>query len=59
MRKFMELHGNFSLFCVEPIGSAAPKFSTSSETLGSYKVLTGVQFALLCPAQASPVPGFR
>ena len=50
----------FRLFLLrkEPIGSAAPQFSTRMD-LFAYKVVSGRQIGLLCPAMGSPVPGFR
>lgn len=42
----------------EPVGSKAPSFSTES-ALSSIKRHQGQSFALLCQAQAFPVPIFR
>ena len=48
-------HWNVSL---EPIGGSKPQFSSSS-TISNYKAGLGSKFALICPAQAHPLPGFR
>ena len=48
-------HWNVSL---EPIGGSKPQFSSSS-TISNYKAGLGSKFALVCPAQAHPLPGFR
>lgn len=45
-------------FYAEPVGSKAPSFSTES-ALSSIKRHQGQSFALLCQAQAFPVPIFR
>ena len=50
-------NGNFLL--LEPIGGAAPKFSSDSKTLGNFDKKEGAQLALNCPAQAFPLPSFR
>lgn len=43
---------------LEPVGAKAPSFSTDSK--GSIFVREiGQSFALLCQAQASPIPVFR
>ena len=47
-----------SEYLLEPIGGAKPQFSSKSET-SSYKVEASTQFALLCPAQAHPLPSYR
>ena len=44
---------------LEPIGTSAPKFSTNSDTLGSFKSALGSSFNFVCPAQSSPTPSFR
>ena len=44
---------------LEPIGMSLPKFSTTSDTLGSFKSKIGKSFSLLCPAQGKPIPAFR
>ncbi|XP_050561803.1 cell adhesion molecule Dscam2 isoform X29 [Spodoptera frugiperda] len=46
------------LVITEPVGSKAPSFSTES-ALSSIKRHQGQSFALLCQAQAFPVPIFR
>ncbi len=46
-------------FLAEPIGGAAPKFSSDSKTLGNFEKSSKETLALLCPAQASPLPSFR
>ena len=46
-------------YILEPIGMSVPKFSTSSDTLGSFKVDFGQETSLLCPAQGKPIPAFR
>ena len=43
---------------LEPIGGAKPQFNSKSE-ISSYKAEEGIQFALLCPAQAYPLPSYR
>ncbi len=43
----------------EPIGGAAPKFSSDSKSLGNFEKSSAETLALLCPAQASPLPSFR
>ena len=43
----------------EPIGSTAPKFSSSSNSLGDFAVTQTLSHSLSCPAQASPTPSFR
>ena len=45
-------------FYPEPVGSAPPKFSQETETL-TFKRRAGTPLALLCLAQASPLPTFR
>ncbi len=48
-----------SLVLAEPIGGAAPKFSTDSKSLGTFEKVEGGTLALLCPAQAMPLPSYR
>ncbi len=43
----------------EPIGGAAPKFSSDSKSLGNFEKSSAETLALLCPAQASPLPSFK
>ena len=45
-------------FYLEPIGGAKPQFSSSSK-ISTYNTGLGSKFALICPAQAHPLPGFR
>ena len=44
---------------LEPIGGAIPKFSSDSKSLGTFEKQFGEPLALLCPAQASPLPAYR
>lgn len=46
----------FPLFDAEPVGSKAPSFSTEGTSIKRQAVQN---FALLCQAQAFPVPLFR
>ncbi|XP_050305209.1 cell adhesion molecule Dscam2 isoform X31 [Anthonomus grandis grandis] len=46
------------LVITEPVGSRAPSFSTESKIFTMERP-TGVNFALLCPAQGFPSPTFR
>ena len=48
----------FLFWIVEPIGSTKPKFSSILDS-SSFKMVSGNALALTCPAQGSPVPGFR
>lgn len=49
---------DFIVHLLEPVGAKAPSFSTDSK--GSIFVREiGQSFALLCQAQASPIPVFR
>ena len=50
---------NKILFTIEPIGGAAPKFSSSSKSIGTFEEHGGESLALVCPAQAYPLPSFR
>ena len=50
---------NKILFTTEPIGGAAPKFSSSSKSIGIFEEHGGESLALVCPAQAYPLPSFR
>ena len=43
----------------EAVGSSAPKFTTSSVSLGSFIVASSKSHCLACPAQGSPKPEFR
>ena len=43
----------------EPIGGATPKFMSDSKHLGTFVKREGGNLALLCPAQAMPLPTFR
>ena len=43
----------------EPIGGATPKFISDSKHLGTFVKSEGGNLALLCPAQAMPLPTFR
>ena len=52
-------HENKILFTTEPIGGAAPKFSSSSKSIGTFEEHGGESLALVCPAQAYPLPSFR
>ena len=54
-------HFNINLKCClsEPVGTSAPRFSSSSESLGVFRSATGKSFNFVCPAQASPVPSHR
>lgn len=45
-------------FCIEPVGAKAPTFSTTSKSF-TFVELAGNSFALLCQAQAFPVPLIR
>jgi hypothetical protein len=45
-------------FFKAPIGGTKPKFSQESESL-TFTKSSGTKLALLCPAQASPVPSHR
>ena len=47
------------MFTTEPIGGAAPKFSSSSKSIGTFEEHGGESLALVCPAQAYPLPSFR
>lgn len=49
---------HFSLHHTEPVGSKAPTFSTELKS-GTYEKRIGQSFALLCLAQAFPVPLIR
>ena len=55
---FIQVEFHLTTF-LEPIGMSVPKFSTSSESLGSFKVDLGQETSLLCPAQGKPIPAFR
>ena len=44
---------------IEPVGGAAPKFSSSSKSIGTFEEKGGEPLALVCPAQAHPLPSFR
>jgi hypothetical protein len=44
---------------LEPIGGAKPKFSSDSKSLGNFEKTEADSLALLCPAQAAPIPSFR
>ncbi|XP_024939106.1 Down syndrome cell adhesion molecule-like protein Dscam2 isoform X43 [Cephus cinctus] len=46
------------LVITEPVGSKAPKFSSSNK-LSWFEQRSGEDFALFCPAQGFPVPAFR
>ena len=43
---------------LEPIGSAAPKFNVKDK-INAFIGKAHSKFALLCPAQGSPIPAFR
>ena len=43
----------------EPVSSSAPKFTSSSVSLGSFLVDASKSHCLICPAQGSPKPEFR
>lgn len=43
---------------LEPVGTKAPSFSSRSKT-SSFDFNLGSNLALLCPAQAMPVPSYR
>ena len=53
------IYGNETLFVLEPIGGAAPKFSSDSKSIGTFDKKGGESLALACPAQAYPLPSFR
>lgn len=42
----------------EPVGTKKPSFSTDLKSMG-YERYLGQNFALLCPAQAMPIPSYR
>ena len=44
---------------IEPIGGALPRFSSDSKSLGTFEKNFGGSLALLCPAQAFPLPSYR
>ena len=44
---------------IEPVGGAAPQFSSSSKSIGIFDEKGGEPLALVCPAQAHPLPSFR
>ena len=48
----------FNSIYTEPIGGAKPQFSSEAES-SSYKTKYGSKRALLCPAQAYPLPSYR
>ena len=48
----------FAKTYLEPIGSSAPKFSSSSEAQ-KFRVRSSQSYNLNCPAQGSPTPMFR
>ena len=50
---------NLYLLLIEPIGGAIPKFTTDSKSLGTFEKTFGGTLALLCPAQAFPLPSYR
>lgn len=45
-------------FLTEPVGAKAPSFSTSAKS-SLFFYSAGSNIAILCPAQAFPVPMFR
>ena len=53
------VHPFNNLIILEPIGGAAPKFSSESKTIGTFEKTGGDSLALACPAQAYPLPTFR
>lgn len=52
---------NKNFLTVEPVGSAAPRFSTLAtlDNIRGFTTKPGISFNLLCPAQGFPVPAFR
>ena len=44
---------------LEPVGSATPKFSSDSKSLGTFEKIQNGVLALLCPAQGFPLPNYR
>ena len=48
-----------NLIELEPIGGAAPKFSSESKSIGTFDKSGGDSLALACPAQAYPLPTFK
>ena len=48
-----------TFIALEPIGGAAPKFSSESKSIGTFDKMGGDSLALACPAQAYPLPTFR
>ena len=42
----------------EPVGGSVPKFPSPDKTTG-FSTEFGNSFSLLCPAQGSPIPGYR
>lgn len=55
---FKYLLNNLKNIYAEPVGSKAPTFSTDSK-ISMFVRKTGEDFALLCQAQAFPVPLIR
>ena len=53
------MYWNETLLVLEPIGGAAPKFSSASKSIGTFDEKGGDSVALACPAQAYPLPSFR
>ena len=49
----------FHNFNLEPVGSSAPKFSSTSAILGSFSVKIDFSHSLSCPAQGFPMPAYR
>ena len=48
------------IYILEPVGSSAPKFPSSTQSsLGTFRVQHQAAISLVCPAQGSPVPAFR
>jgi hypothetical protein len=61
VRFYLDKKKHFSkqiIINIEPIGGTMPKF-VSDTKLSLYEREAMSQIALLCPAQASPVPSFR
>lgn len=57
-RYYEKCFENMLVNIIEPVGSKAPSFTTKM-TITGYEMRGGTNFALLCPAQALPVPSFR
>ncbi|KAI5745072.1 hypothetical protein M8J76_008005 [Diaphorina citri] len=49
----------FFTLTTEPVGALKPKLATALNTIQGFNVKSSESLALLCPAQAYPVPFFR